>query len=240
MTMTYDNLAPLYEQIKRLLLQDLKSGLYTGGSYLPSETELCQKYAVSRITIRRAVSELCADGYLKKVHGRGTLVTAPKLQQTLVSLSGFTETMQNLGRSVRYQVLDSGRHPPGDDILARLEGTGTDRVTAIRRLLIVDDHPLTLEHLFYLEDRYGGVTAAVTAGGSFNDALKAIYGETPAAAERVINVDFPSAAECTLLDCPASRPVYRIEKRVIGPAQRPISVSLLTTPTDRVTYVMRV
>ena len=66
--------------------------------------------------------------------------------------------------------------------------------------------------------------------------LKSLYGEEPKAAERAINVDFPSAKECELLACTASQPVYRIEKLVLGKGRRPISFSVLITPCDRVTY----
>ena len=80
MTVKYDNLTPLYDQVKRLILGDLKTGHRRSGTYLPSETELCEHYGVSRITLRRAVTELCAEGYLRRVHGKGTLVTEPKLK----------------------------------------------------------------------------------------------------------------------------------------------------------------
>lgn len=86
--------------MKRLILGDLKDGHYQSGPHLPSETDLRELYGVSRITLRRAVSEFCLEGHLKRVHGKGTLVTEPKLQQTLISLSGLTESLARLGHSV--------------------------------------------------------------------------------------------------------------------------------------------
>ena len=44
MTVEYDNLTPLYDQVKRLILGDLKTGHYRNGTYLPSETDLCEYY----------------------------------------------------------------------------------------------------------------------------------------------------------------------------------------------------
>jgi GntR family transcriptional regulator, frlABCD operon transcriptional regulator len=236
MTVEYDNLTPLYDQVKRLILGDLKTGHCRSGTYLPSETELCEHYGVSRITLRRAVTELCAEGYLRRVHGKGTLVTEPKLKQTLVSLTGFTESLASLGHSVSYRVLEKGSHAPPEGVMERLQATADDDVVGIRRLLLVDGRPLTIEELYFLRSRYEKAIDPVVKGGSFNEALKTFYGEQPTAAERTINVDAPSPNECELLACPPSQPVYRIEKLVIGRRKSPISLSILVTPSNRVTY----
>jgi GntR family frlABCD operon transcriptional regulator len=236
MTVEYDNLTPLYDQVKRLILGDLKTGHYRSGTYLPSEADLCEYYGVSRITLRRAVSELCSEGYLKRVHGKGTLVTEPKLQQALVSLTGFTESLANLGHSVSYRVLVKGDYAPPEGVRSRLQAAPDDHIVGIRRLLMVDDRPLTIEELYFLRSLYEKATAPVAEGGSFYEALKTFYDEKPAAAERTINVDFPSPSECELLACPPSQPVYRIEKLVIGQKKNPISFSVLITPSNRVTY----
>jgi GntR family transcriptional regulator, frlABCD operon transcriptional regulator len=236
MKVEYDNLSPLYDQVKHLLLRDIKEGRFQRGSYLPSEPDLCERYSVSRITLRRAVHELCAEGYLKRMHGRGTLVTEPKVKQTLVSLSGFTESLTSSGHEVRYAVLDGAVHTSSNAVKERLGAAGTDQLVGIRRLLLVDGRPLTLEELYFLETRYGQVAEPVSKGASFNKALKSLYGEEPKAAERAINVDFPSTVECELLACTSSRPVYRIEKLVLGKGRKPISFSILVTPCDRVTY----
>src|SRR3954454_20539521 len=107
MAVEYDSLTPLYDQVRHLLLRDIKEGRFQRGGYLPAEPDLCERYGVSRITLRRAVHDLGAEGYLKRMHGRGTLVTEPKLKQTLVSLSGFTEALTSSGHTVRYAVLEN-------------------------------------------------------------------------------------------------------------------------------------
>jgi GntR family frlABCD operon transcriptional regulator len=236
MTIQYDNLSPLYDQVKRLILGGLKTGHYRSGTYLPSETDLCELYGVSRITLRRAVSELCMEGHLKRVHGKGTLVTEPKLQQTLISLTGFTESLARLGHSVSYRILEKGDCALPQGVRDRLQAAPNDQVVGIRRLLMVDDRPLTIEGLYFLHSHYEKAIAPVAKGGSFYEALKTFYDEQPSSAERMINVDFPSPDECDLLVCPPSQPVYRIEKLVIGRKKNPISFSVLITPSNRVTY----
>ena len=62
--MVQDGLLPLYEQVRRKILSEIEAGRLAEGSFLPPELELCATYGVSRITLRRAVGELCAEGLL--------------------------------------------------------------------------------------------------------------------------------------------------------------------------------
>ncbi|TIV74530.1 MAG: GntR family transcriptional regulator, partial [Mesorhizobium sp.] len=93
-----EHLLPLYEQVRQSIVTGIETGQFAEGSFLPPEPELMSLYRVSRITLRRAIGELCADGRLQRQQGRGTLVMPRKVRQTLVSLSGFSETMDGLGR----------------------------------------------------------------------------------------------------------------------------------------------
>lgn len=58
--------APLYQQIYDEIKDAIEKGVYAPKERIPSELELAEQYEVSRITVRRAVEELCSDGYLVK------------------------------------------------------------------------------------------------------------------------------------------------------------------------------
>ena len=68
----HDRLAPLYAQVKQRLSARIESGALAEGDFLPTEPELCAEMGVSRITVRRAVKELCDEGILVRQQGRGT------------------------------------------------------------------------------------------------------------------------------------------------------------------------
>ena len=54
--------APLYQQIYDEIKDAIEKGVYAPKERIPSELELAEQYDVSRITVRRAVEELCSDG----------------------------------------------------------------------------------------------------------------------------------------------------------------------------------
>ena len=231
-----ENLLPLYERVRRSLLAGIESGQFAEGSFLPAEPELMSLFGVSRITLRRAIGELCADGRLQRQQGRGTVILPGKVRQTLVSLSGFSETMDGLGRKAGHRILARDDNPDAPTIRDRLQA-GT--LIRIDRLLEDNGRPMTLETLWFDPVRFPEVVAPVAAGGSFFAALRDRAGIVPVHAERQIDVGFPSISERGILAVTAAQPVYRIEKIVTDAEGRPLALSQLVTPSHLVTYTIK-
>ena len=62
------------QQVLDCIGQDICSGRYPAGQTLPSELDLCARFAFSRIVIREAVKSLAAKGMLEVRRKLGTLV----------------------------------------------------------------------------------------------------------------------------------------------------------------------
>lgn len=230
-----DLILPLYEQVRRSILAGIDAGQFPEGTFLPPEPELMSLYGVSRITLRRAIGDLCEVGRLERQQGRGTIVLAPKLRQTLVSLSGFSESMDGLGRTAGHRILSRDDQPHAPAIRDRLDAASLIRFV---RLLENGGLPMTLETLWFDAARFPEAVASVAAGQSFFAALRETAGVVPSHAERQIDVGFAAAAERSILGVTASQPVYRIEKTVTDADRRPLAHSQLVTPCHLVTYII--
>ncbi|MGD8782314.1 MAG: GntR family transcriptional regulator [Ignavibacteria bacterium] len=78
----YNNPAPLYEQIERIIKERIKSGKLKAGSQIGSHHELSKEFNVSLITVKKALANLVKDGVLFTRIGKGTYVaeqTRPKI-----------------------------------------------------------------------------------------------------------------------------------------------------------------
>ena len=75
---------PLYMQLKEAINAAIKDGTYPANEKIPTEIELSEHYKVSRITVRRAVEELCQENYLVKRQGKG-------IQRKMEHLLGFAD-----------------------------------------------------------------------------------------------------------------------------------------------------
>lgn len=69
-----DSGMPLYLQVKKQIMDQIKSGILKVGSKMPTERELSVQLKVSRNTISVAYNELEQEGVLKSYQGRGTFV----------------------------------------------------------------------------------------------------------------------------------------------------------------------
>lgn len=68
------NSAHLHIQVAEILKQRIVDGTWSNGSSIPSEKELCAEFDVARGTVRQALANLEAEGYLSREQGRGTFV----------------------------------------------------------------------------------------------------------------------------------------------------------------------
>ena len=68
---------PIYEQIKKSIINQILEGKLNEDELLPSIRVLAQDIKISAMTIKKAYDELEKEGYLKSIQGKGTFV-APK------------------------------------------------------------------------------------------------------------------------------------------------------------------
>lgn len=91
---------PLYVQLMRVIKDNIQNGQYKAGDQIPTETALSDTYGVSRITVRKTIEELCAQGFLVKRQGKGTFVEMPKIYRKIEQDNNisFSESCRANGR----------------------------------------------------------------------------------------------------------------------------------------------
>ncbi len=80
---------PLYVIIHEALREDIASGKYAAGKLIPSESELCKRFDVTRPTVRKAISGLIEEGLLRSIHGKGVFVTGRQIATEETLIGGF-------------------------------------------------------------------------------------------------------------------------------------------------------
>lgn len=149
-----NNSMPLYLQLKNTIKGLIDSGEIKKGEKILSEYELCQKYNVSRITVRNALGELETEGYLIKKQGKGTFATSPKLFRPLEDSIGFTESCKNAGMQSTSVVLKREILSLDDRKQDLLKLDDNDQILYIQRLRLADGVPLMIENNYYSYRNY--------------------------------------------------------------------------------------
>lgn len=140
---------PMYLQLKTTLLSQIRSGRYRRDKRLPSEPELCRRYGVSRITVRRAIQELVDEGYVVKRQGKGTFVCGHTIDRKIAYVSGFTESAEQAGFAVSSTLLKREViQVPGR--ITRLLGLPDGApVLYTQRKRMADERPVMLENNYF-------------------------------------------------------------------------------------------
>src|ERR1700721_2035366 len=89
---------PLYQELQRALRKALDSRVLGPDDALPSERDLAVDFAVSRITVRKALDGLVADGLLVRRQGAGNFVSA-RVDKNFAMLTSFSDDMRARGRT---------------------------------------------------------------------------------------------------------------------------------------------
>ena len=150
--------APMYDQLRRLIIDTIERDDLQPGDPLPGEHRLCEQYGVSRTVVRQALAQLEHEGLVERVKGKGTFVARPRTSESLVhTLIGLYDDVERRGGQVRSDVLRHEREPASDEVAAALEVPVGTPVVVLERLRYVDGEPWSLSTT-WMPDAVGAVT----------------------------------------------------------------------------------
>jgi len=144
---------PLYRQIEERVRQMLV-GKTAGNGRVFTEQELAERFGVSRLTVRHAITALVAEGRLARVRGVGTLRISASVTESLERVRDHFADWESEGRSVCLRNLECTNVEAASGVAARLQIPERTEVQRLVRLWIVDGIPIALVY-FYLHPSIG-------------------------------------------------------------------------------------
>lgn len=225
--MNENTLVPLYQQVKEDIKSAIQRGKYKPKEKIPAEPELSAEYSVSRITIRRAVEELCNEGYLVKMQGRGTFVSTPRIQRKLSGsrLESFSKTCRDAGSRPGARLIGRQIVPIREDEREFL-GLGPDALLIhIERLRTADGLPIFLENLFLPYEEFKPLMTAELNDSSSFDTIEAVSGRRPLdTTRRSLELARATAEQAQLLSIPLSDPLFYMHCYFIDQNRQPLCI----------------
>ena len=139
---------PAYAQLVSILRNSMATGVLRPGDQLPSEAQLCDRYGISPMTVRRAINMLVDQGIVIAEQGRGTFVKPVAMGEASFQLRKLQDLFNDTEHT-SVNVLEA-RIVTADERVARKLGIAMgQRTIYIRRLLRTDGLP-ALYHREYL------------------------------------------------------------------------------------------
>jgi GntR family transcriptional regulator len=162
---------PLYHQLYEILRHSIDSGEWQPGDMIPPESELTERFQVSRTTVRQVLDMLVNEGLIYRQRGRGSFVAHPTVEQTLVRIISFTDDMRQRGFRPGTKVLSSDLIPAPADIAQQLGIEPGEELARLKRLRLAEGEPMSVEESFLVHRYCPGVLDGDYASNPLREAL---------------------------------------------------------------------
>lgn len=205
---------PVYHQLYIILRQQIKDGAFAADMPMPTEMGLCDRFKVSRVSVRRALEMLEREGLIIRKHGVGTYV-APDPGDSGKRIAGLMDNLITLGLETKARLLKFETNAPLPSFAASALGVEPDSVgVQIQRLRLYQDKPLSLTNI-YLPARLADlVSPDKIEGRPIMQALEA-GGLKPLSAEQSLSAVTADDYAASLLEVPIGAPLIRLRRRVL-------------------------
>jgi GntR family transcriptional regulator len=229
--------APLYRQIKDLIVQGLQRGEWKPGEMIPSEMDLAVRFQVSQGTVRKAVDELSTENLLVRRQGKGTFVAThhePRAQFRFLRV--VPDDREPTPGVSRY--LECKRARATGDIARQLAVRPSDPVVYLRRLLSFEGAPVVLDEIWLPGNLFKKLTAERLAEytGPLYGLFESEFGTRMIRAdERIRAVAATTDAAKHLKVAPGS-PLLLVERVSYTYGERPVEVRRGLSVTERYHY----
>jgi GntR family trehalose operon transcriptional repressor len=173
--------SPKYESIYKEIRNEILSGVYAFGDYLPSENVYTARFGCTRNTIRRAIGILASEGFLLPQHGRGVqVIYSPDTGKSLFTIGGiesFSEAAGRNGLHVTTRVVGF-EEVTADEKLSRKTGFDPGKeLFHVQRIRLFDEKPTIYDENWFLKSEMPGLTEEI-AGKSIYRYLEQDLGMT--------------------------------------------------------------
>lgn len=135
---------PRHKQISQWLRQKIEEGVFEIDDKLPSENELCKKFDVSRVTVRKALQTLENENLIYRSQGLGSFVCDDRPRQSLIRLTDFVEDMRRAGMEASSEVIQFKTVETTEQI-ASILNIDTETVLRLDRLRMGDGQPIAFD-----------------------------------------------------------------------------------------------
>jgi GntR family transcriptional regulator len=203
---------PRHALIAEALRAEIRDGALAPGSPLPSEAKLMERFAVSRGTVRHALSALRAEGLIMVSRGRVPVVRRNGLVQNFDTLVSFSRWAQQLGRVPSAQTIELARRPCDPESAEQLAIEPGTPVFSYTRLRLMDGVPVLVERTNFLESAGRLLLDFDLDHGSVYEQL-AEGGIELVEAQQRISAIAASAEDAALLQISRRSPVLSVRRR---------------------------
>ena len=237
---TSSDATPLNRKVVDTLRREIEGGQPAVGERLPTEEALCQRFGVSRHTVRDALRKLREEGLVSSRQGAGTTVIRRGSQPLYVQSVSSVEELLQYATEARYEVDKSGMVVADAALARRLECSPGQRWLRVEgfRYVAGQAEPICWTEVFVLAD-YAGVGLRIGRGaGPIYSWIEEMYGVRISEIEQVLQAEPMPGAIGERLSVPPGGTAIGIRRAYRLADRRLVEVAFNLHRSDRFTYAV--
>lgn len=230
----YSNI-PLYCQLKNIIIEKIDSGEFKADCKIPSEQDFCEKYNISRPTVRQAINELTASGILYKLKGKGTFVSSKKSFINIKDYTGFTDSILDSKNPSEKNIISIetiiGQEKDFLTEAFNLKSNARNEFVAINYTNSVDDNIISLSVSYIPLALFPDIIDDIN---NKRDVLRGKYPLVPNTSKSVLDVISTDQKDAAYLNILPGQPLICINNVLYSKSGQPVEYIISKYRADKV------
>jgi GntR family transcriptional regulator len=222
---------PLHHQVRRALVALIRESGLRPGDQLPPENVLCDRFRVSRETLRKAVEVLVQEHVLYRQRPKGTFVGFGAVEGDLQILRSIWEDLRRLGMEPAVRVLGT-KVRPAADVAAFLEVPPDSQVIELRRVFSADGSAISYDNAYFPLPEFAWLLDE-DLSGSWYELLRARRGISVLYARTIIEATLADEEVAAHLDIVPGRALLHLRRQTYAQGNHPIAYTSGLYRSDR-------
>lgn len=229
-----NSVIPIYYQLAKLIEGQILRGELKPGEALPTETEIANRFEISRMTVRRAIAELISAGMVNPQQGKGTFVSSPKLNNMVFELNNFNQEIKDFGLKLSTTLLGAHIVRADERLMSifQLENKNT-RLLYFRTVVSAEDERLAYERKYTIYSKSKPILEANLKDPTLSGLVTANSDVLPVRTKKVLQVSVTSEEEAAILGIGVNAPIFVIEETLYDLDNKPVGWSKSIYRGDR-------
>jgi GntR family phosphonate transport system transcriptional regulator len=212
----------LWQQVEKILLQQINNGHFDGNDRLPTEYELAAQFSVNRHTVRQAIAGLVQRGVVFKRQGGGSYLVPDMIDYPIGERTRFSTNIALQGKVPSHTLLAVAERPIYGKAAAALKIRDGEKAVFLHLVGEANKVPVSVAKTYLPASRFSGFgevyrkTMSMTAALKKFDVLDYFRDVTRCVAH------MPSKTDARYLNQPKSVPVLLVETVDVDSESRPI------------------
>ena len=216
---------PLYTRIQEYIAELILSGKLAPAVKIQSERDFSEDLGVSRVTVRRAITELVNEGLLERKHGSGTYVARPKVTYEAGEPANYVEAMRRRNMATTSQLLEFDQVAASRRLAEALQIEIGNPVYRVAILRLANRVPVILERVFVSCARLPRLEEWDLEKSSIQDLLTDAYGITPGRISQTVEAVVATDTVAQQLRVEEGFPLLMLTRVIFEHRQHPVVYS---------------